>query len=264
MNQPQRQSHIVKQKTGPDDPELQKGLQKALEQVSPEDVIAIADELAGRQAHLFPGLETDSAKLVSSFADIASAVTHTRANARTLTNYFAQGDFKVFEGLLRADPPTPVRVAMFVEKLNALDTRLALELATGLLHNISPTDNWLWTRWLWDPTTGTGILPLLAGSTHNLLADNLADGYARVGSVTAMSMKFAEGTGLWNDELTSNKKRAEFGNSAFLACAYSVYLYGTTSWRLSGEFNNLLPSLPNMARKLLGLKKVKEETPMVE
>jgi hypothetical protein len=58
----------------------------------------------------------------------------------------------------------------------------------------------------------------------------------------------------------ANEKRAQFANSAFLACAYNVYLYGTTSWRLSREFNNLLPSLPNMARKLLGLKKVKEET----
>jgi len=123
----------------------------------------------------------------------------------------------------------------------------------------------LWTRWLWDPTTGTGILPLLAGSTHNLLAENLADGYARVGSVSAMSIKFGEGTGLWSDELMSNESRAPFANSAFLACAYCVYLYGTTSWRLNREFNNLLPSLPNMARKLLGSKKIKEEeTPMVE
>ena len=55
------------------------------------------------------------------------------------------------------------------------------------------------------------------------------------------------------------KNERPFANSAFLACAYSVYLYGTTSWRLSSEFNNLLPSLPNMARKLLGLKKIKEE-----
>jgi hypothetical protein len=161
--------------------------------------------------------------------------------------------------LLNGEAPTPVRVAKFVEKLNALDTRLALELASGLLHNTSPNEYWLWTRWLWDPTTGTGILPLLAGSTHNLLADNLADGYARVGVVSAMSMKFGEGTGLWTDELMANEKRAQFANSAFLACAYNVYLYGTTSWRLSREFNNLLPSLPNMARKLLGLKKIKEE-----
>ena len=264
MALPQRQSHIVKPKTGPDDPILEETLQEALKQVSPEDVIAIADKLAQRHALLFIGLETDSDRLASSFADIAAAVTHTRANARIITNYFAQSDYTSFNELLKGDVPTPVRVSAFVQKLNALDTRLALELATGLLHNTSPNANWLWTRWLWDPTTGTGILPLLAGSTHNLLADNLADGYARVGAVTAMSMKFAEGTGLWTDELVSNESRAQFANSAFLACAYNVYLYGTTSWRLSREFNNLLPSLPNMARKLLGLKKIKEEPPMVE
>jgi hypothetical protein len=271
MTQPQRQSHILKQKTGPDDPELQATLHEALSQVSPEDVVAIADELTERQARLFFGLEADSAKLASSFADVASAITHTRANAGTIINYFALDSnglplgrqeqapaLQMFDELLHGDAPAPVRVAVFVEKLNALDTRMALELGTGLLHNTSPKDHWLWTRWLWDPTTGTGILPLLAGSTHNLLATNLADGYARVGSVTAMSIKFGEGTGLWTDELMSNEKRAQFANSAFLACAYSVYMYGSTSWRLSRDFNELLPSLPNMARRLLGLPKIKD------
>jgi len=259
MASPQRQSHIVKQRTGPDDPVLEETLQDALKQVSPDDVIAIADELAERHARLFLDLKVDSPQWTSSFADIASAVTHTKANARTITNQFNHGDFKLCEELLQGESPVPLRVAKFVEKLNALDTRLALELATGLLHNISPTDHWLWTRWLWDPTTGTGILPLLAGSTHNLLADNLADGYARVGAVSAMSLKFGEGTDLWTDELMANEDRAKFANTAFLACSYSVYMYGTTSWRLSKEFNNLLPSLPNMSRKLLGLKKMASE-----
>ena len=258
MNQPQRQSHIVKQKTGPDDPELHNALQEALAQVSPDDVIAIADELTERHTRLFLGLESDSARIASSFADISTAVTHTKANARTLTCYLAQGDFKDVEELLIGEESTPIRVATYVEKLTALDTRLALELASGLLHNTFPNANWLWTRWLWDPTTGTGILPLLAGSTHNLITDNLADGYARVGTVAAMSMKFAEGTGLFVDELTSNEQRAPFANSAFLACAYTVYMYGSTSWRLSRDFNELLPSLPNMARRLLGLPKVKD------
>ncbi len=252
---PQRQSHIIKQKTGPDDPELQANLQEALGQVSPDDVIAIADELAERHQRLFLDLEAGATSLASSFADAASAVAHTKANARTLTNYFSQGDFTIFTQLLNGDAPTPVRVATFVETLNGLDTRLALELATGLLHNTSPSEHWLWTRWLWDPTVGTGILPLLAGSVHNLVADNLADGYVRVGAVTAMSVKFGEGTGLFTPELMDNPKRVPFANSAFLACAYSVYLYGTTSWRLSREFNGLLPTLPNMARRLLGLRK---------
>ena len=257
--EPQRQSHILKQKTGPDDPELHKALQDSLAQVAPEDVISIADELAERHSCLFSGIGADPASLASSFADVAAAVTHTKANAKVITNYFKQSDFAGFDQLFRRDTPAPVRVATFVEKLTALDTRLALELASGLLHNTSPTDHWLWTRWLWDPTTGTGILPLLAGSTHNLLADNLADGYARLGAVTAMSMKFAEGTGLFVQELVNNEKRASFANSAFLACAYTVYMYGSTSWRLSRDFNELLPSLPNMARRLLGLPKKKEE-----
>jgi hypothetical protein len=218
-------------------------------------VIALADELVERQTRLFRQLESDPTRLAFSFADLAVAVTHTKANARTITNYFGQSDYKPFNELLNGEAPAPVRAAAFVEKLNALDTRLALELATGLLHNTFPKDNWLWTRWLWDPTTGTGILPLLAGSSHNLLATNIAEGYARVGAVTAMSMKFAEGTGLWTDELMSNEKRALFANSAFLACAYAVYMYGSTSWRLSRDFNELLPSLPNMARRLLGLPK---------
>jgi len=251
----QQQSHIIKQKTGPDDPELHKALEESLAQVAPEDVIAIADELAERHARLFSDLRLDSASLTSSFTDIASAVAHTKANARTLSNYFAQSEAAIFAQLLNGEAPASVRVATFVEKLNALDTRLALELATGLLHNTFPSQHWLWTRWLWDPTTGTGILPLLAGSTHNLLAENLADGYARVGAVTAMSVKFGEGTGLFTDELMSNEKRAQFANSAFLACAYAVYMYGSTSWRLSRDFNELLPSLPNMARRLLGLRK---------
>ncbi|MDO8754862.1 MAG: hypothetical protein Q7J80_13275, partial [Anaerolineales bacterium] len=156
---PQRQSHIVYQKTGPDDPELEKTLQNALTQVVPEDVIAIADELAERQARLFldtsatlsASLGSAPAKSTLSFADIASAVTHTKANARTITNYFNHGDYKLITDLLITEIPAPLRVAKFVEKINALDTRLALELATGLLHNTSPKDHWLWTRWLWDP-----------------------------------------------------------------------------------------------------------------
>src|SRR5512143_159760 len=111
MALPQRQSHIVKQKTGPDDPILEETLQEALKQVSSDDVIAIADELAERRARLFLGLETDSAKLASSFADIAAAVTHTRANARTIINYVAEGNFNIFEDLFHGESPASIRVA---------------------------------------------------------------------------------------------------------------------------------------------------------
>ncbi len=267
--EPQRQSHIIKQKTGPDDPELQAMLQEAIARVTAQDVVAIAGELAQRRERLFlrawnptaGSWRLQSAELVASLAEIMQAVTHTQANAKFLAGYFTEGHFGTLDQLVSGTEPAPVRIAVFVEKLSALDTRLALELATGVMTNLAPEEHWLWTRWLWDPTTGTGILPLLAGSVHNLVATNIADGYARVGAVTAMSMKFAEGTGLWTQELTADEHGAAFANSAFLACAYSIYMYGSTGWRLSREFNDLLPSLPNMARRLLGLPKIKDEQP---
>ena len=268
--QPLWKSHIVKQVTGPDDPEFQTTLQEALGQVLPADVVAIADELVERQSRFFANLRDDIAKSGVPTPEVFSAVTHTKANARALTNYFSENNLArpiaatIFDELLNSEAIAGERIAVFVEKLDALDTRLALELATGLLHNLSPKDYWLWTRWLWDPTTGSGALPLLVGSTHNLVltgirdypvSTSLLDGYTRVGAVTALSVKFGEGTGLFSPELLSNSKRALYANSAFLACVYSVYMYGTTSWRLSREFNRLLPTLPNMARRLLGLKK---------
>ncbi len=253
--QPLWKSHIIKQKTGPDDPEFQATLQEALGQVAPADVIAIADELTERQSRLFSGIRNDPASLAAHSVEVFSAVTHTKSNTRVLINTFAGHDLEPIDELLNGEALTPLRVAAFVEKLTVLDPRLALELATGLLYNTSPEANWLWTRWLWDPTTATGILPLLAGSTHNLFSNDLMDGYVRVGAVTALSRRAGEGAGLFTPELLSNEKRAFFADSAFLACAYSVYMYGATSWRLSREFNRLLPTLPDMARRLLGLKK---------
>ncbi len=73
--------------------------------------------------------------------------------------------------------------------------------------------------------------------------------------MTALGLAFAEGSGLLVEELTANPRRAPFAQSAFLACAYCVYLYGITAWRLSREFHALLPSLPDLARRLLGLRK---------
>ncbi|MCP4416788.1 MAG: hypothetical protein GY805_09210, partial [Chloroflexi bacterium] len=118
-------------------------------------------------------------------------------------------------------------------------------------------NQWLWTRWVWDAKTQTGVLPLLVGSTHNLVASTLAEEYLRVGSVTAVAMSFAEKTGLLIPELTEPPQHNAYAPDVFLACTYSIYLYGVTNWRLSREYNRLLPTLPNLMRRLLGLPKTK-------
>ncbi|MFQ5343290.1 MAG: hypothetical protein ACE5F6_17255 [Anaerolineae bacterium] len=258
----QRSSHIIKTKTGPDDPELLETLQEALGQANPEDLVTVADDLAERHARFADCL--GEAKAIWSLTQddlewVARSVTVARRHATTLAEYLAQHNIAVVtHELLHGNNQPAVRIAGFAARLHGLDPRLRLELATGLLHYTFPANHWLWTRWLWDTTTRTGILPLLAGSVHNLLADDVAEGYVKVGHVAAMSMRFAEGTGLLTSELTEHPRRRPFAADVFLACAYSIYLYGVTSWRLSREFNRLLPTLPNMMRRLLGLPKLLE------
>jgi hypothetical protein len=265
MAMPQRQSHIIKQKTGPDDPELHATLEEALGQLLPDDLISIADELAARHERTFRLLALPPFPKQVPLADICRAVTHTRANARLLQEHLSSIAFDGLAGdLLHGADPGPVRLANCVMKLNALDTRLSVEFASGLMHNTRPDRYWLWTRWMWDPTSGSGILPLLAGSVHNLMTENLAEGYARAGSVIAMCMRFAEGTGLLVPALVDDARRGVFAPSAFLSCAYAVYLYGTTGWRLSRDFHGLLPPLPDLARRLLGLPKAARRPPAAD
>ncbi|MFQ5857304.1 MAG: hypothetical protein ACE5LU_16985 [Anaerolineae bacterium] len=253
----QRVSHITKQKTGPDDPELLEVLQEALQQATPDDLIAVADELAVRHER-FVALLGQSSNVRSLNTGFQSAIREGIPTIRrgVLEDYLMQHDVTpLVDQLLHGEGPPATRIATFAAGLAGLDPRLRLELASGLLHYTFPEDHWLWTRWLWDETTHTGILPLLAGSVHNLVASDVAEGYVKVGSVTAMSMRFAEGTGLLTQDLMDHPRRRPFAADAFLACAYSIYLYGITSWRLSREFNRLLPTLPNMMRRLLGLPK---------
>jgi hypothetical protein len=258
---PQWQSHLIKPKTGPEDPELQEILNEALTQLSPQDLIQIADEMAARHRQLFRPLRTNPHALVSGFAEIASAVTYTRGQAQTLVRFFSHGDYTPLIEALSNPLPAEERVAAFVERSGDLEPALAIELVSGVLHNTFPESCWWWTRWLWNPRTASGILPLLAGSTHNLLSEDLAEAYRRVGTVTAMSVHVAEETGLWTEELVKDEQRRPFAATVFLACMYCVYLYGTTGWRLSREFHSLLPRLPDMVRRLLGLKKGSSRIP---
>lgn len=268
-------SHIIKEKRGPDDPELLESLEEALSQVGPEALVQVADELAARENRFQALLQRTAAGGPEGSFDeltwLARSLTHSRDKAATLTAFLTSRPLNgLWAGLLDEAQPAPLRLAAFVRQLddsqlstvNSVDVRLRLELGAGLLHYTHPGEHWLWTRWMWDVCTETGILPLLAGSAaplgsvRNLLGDDIAAGYVNVGSVMAMSMRLAKGTGLLTPELVEDKRRARYAADVFLACAYSIYLYGITSWRLSREYNRLLPTLPNLMRKLLGLPKV--------
>ena len=62
--------------------------------------------------------------------------------------------------LLHGSGPVGPRIEAFDQVLEAVPG-IGLDLPGELLHFSDPDRHWLWTRWMWDPRTETGALPLV-------------------------------------------------------------------------------------------------------
>jgi hypothetical protein len=50
-----------------------------------------------------------------------------------------------------------------------------------------------------------------------------------------------------------------YGIDVFLACVYAVYMYTALRLRMTQEFNKVVPPLPQLVRRLLGVWKLELE-----
>ncbi|MGA2872949.1 MAG: hypothetical protein ABSF27_05115 [Candidatus Dormibacteria bacterium] len=149
--------------------------------------------------------------------------------------------------LLHGTGPVSARIDSFELELAEVDQGIRRDVAGEALHFFDPQCNWLWTRWIWDPETGTGALPLVTMEEHDLGADSAGETYLRVGEGIAFVNQTGRAVGF-------TRFGAEaFGVDVYLACVYGVYLYTITRMRMSQEFNQVIPPLPQLARRLLGV-----------
>ncbi len=121
------------------------------------------------------------------------------------------------------------------------------DLPSELLHFTFPDRWWLWTRWMWDPRAGTGALALVTTEDFDLDAADRGEGYLRVGEAMAFVNETGKAVGF--TDLGSGL----FGADVFLACVYSVYMYTVLRLRMTQEFNRIVPELPDLVRRLLGV-----------
>jgi len=142
---------------------------------------------------------------------------------------------------------------LVTERFNAFDAVLAaypeqgFDLPAELLHFTVPDRWWLWTRWMWDPRAGTGSLALVTTEEFDLDAPDRGEGYLRVGEAMAFVNETGKAVGF--TDLGSGL----FGADVFLACVYSVYMYTVLRLRMTQEFNRIVPELPDLVRRLLGV-----------
>lgn len=129
----------------------------------------------------------------------------------------------------------------------ALEENIFCDLASELLHFTNPNEYWLWTRWIWDPKAGTGAMPLVTMEEVDLHGRSVGETYLKLGVATTFVRATGEAAGL------VDFSNGPYGIDVFLACVYAVYMYTTLRLRMTQEFNKVVPQLPQLIRRLLGV-----------
>lgn len=149
--------------------------------------------------------------------------------------------------LLHADDELERRFDRF-DAVMADCPELGFDLPGELLHFTFPDRYWLWTRWIWNPQTETGALPLVVTEDVDLTGDaSRGTTYLTVGRATAFVDETGKAAGF------TSAGPGLFGTDVFMASVYGVYMYTVLRMRMTQEFNRIVPPLPDLVRRLLGV-----------
>jgi hypothetical protein len=124
---------------------------------------------------------------------------------------------------------------------------VAADLPGELLHFLDPGRYWLLTRWLWDADAETGALRLVTMDEVDLDGDSPGEIYLAAGRALAFVEETGKAAGF------TAMGAGMFGTDVFLAAVYSVYLHTVLRMRMTNEFTKVVPQLPDLVRRLLGV-----------
>ena len=103
---------------------------------------------------------------------------------------------------------------------------------------------------MWHAGTNGGALPLVLQQGKRLAGEAVAERYQEVGQALAAVSAVGAQEGF------TRLGAGLFGTHAFLACVYAVYMYTVFRIKLSQEFNRILPELPELTRRILGVQRL--------
>ena len=236
-----------------DVPTAKELIEQIHQHVDVDELAVLVDELAGKVTAMRRLLWAEDLDGIRVRAALERTFVARRRASAILG---ARGDAELatwVRDLLFGTDPVGARFDRFCHASAPLGGGAAAELASELLHFSDPDQHWLWSRWMWSPDSRTGALPLLIGEDYELEAGGLGAGYERVGE--ALSALDA------SPEAAAFRPRGggRLGTDVFLACTYGVYMRTVLGLRMTQEFNALVPSLPQLVRRLLGTHQRREE-----
>jgi hypothetical protein len=226
-----------------------------LDRISADELRSIAAGLERKSAAmrelLLPGASLDRATLRQLLRMVFAA---RRKADQILDTVGPERLGAAITGLLDDDGDLAGRFDRFDAVLTGLAAQGAAQPGPGfglpseILHFTHPGQYWLWTRWMWDPRTKTGALGLVTMDDFDLTAGATRGGvYLTVGRATAFVNETGKAAGF------TDAAPGLFGADMFLAAVYGVYMYTVLRMRMTREFNQLVPQLPDLIRRLLGI-----------
>ena len=238
----------------------QEFMAQILEHVSRNELGDIVGELSIK-AQRFQELLTPVHLPVLTTEEVYGLLRHvfaTRRRARQVVDGLGVEFFQTaLPDLLYGSEDPPRRFQTFVDAMSSqyksddgsdvLPVNLRCDLASELLHFTSPENHWLWARWIWDPNPATGALPLVVEEGYDLNGNTPSEIYTKVGVATAFVKATGEAAGF------AKMSNSPFDIDVFLACVYAIYMYTTLRMRMTQEFNKVVPQLPELIRRLLGV-----------
>jgi hypothetical protein len=233
-----------------DAPSAVEFMREALIKISEDEIATIATEVAQKRDRIRPLLHAGALK----YADAAEIRVLLRSFFATrrgadaiLESTGASVLSEAFHALLHGDGPLGDRFRQFDGALSQVKPATRRELGGDLLKTLDPESHWLWTRWMWSPSSDTGALPLVLVGDYDLHGADGGETYLKVGLATDAVLTLA-------DELGFSRMRANpFSVDVYLGGVYGVYMYTVTRLRMTQEFNAVIPKLPELLRRLFGV-----------
>lgn len=226
----------------------------ALERVSREELSDIAGLLERKAAAFQTVLEPSRLDRMSEAEAIAllrSVFAARRRHRVILDSLTLDGFTRLVQDLLRGPGEPGERLARFHSAIAAIGrdvhAQVGFDLGSNLLHFSDPDRFWLWTRWMWDPDAETGSLPLIVTEEVDLAGADIAETYRRIGIAIAFINDVGDAAGF------RPRGHGVFDTDVFLATVYAIYMYTTLRMRMTQEFNQVVPQLPELLRRLLGV-----------
>jgi len=230
-------------------------MKESLGKISPDELDQICLDLEKKSQRFREILAAERITKLSEveLLSVFRLIFSTRRKAQKLIDQYKTGNMRNWIAeLLYDEAAVHHRLETFCERLDGLETSLRYDLASELLHFIDPEKYWLWTRWIWDPKTQTGSLPLVITEDYDLKATTLGETYLKVGKAMAFVRHVGEAAEF---EVI---RSGFFGVDAYLCCVYIVYVYTVLRMRMTQEFNKVMPGLPEFSKRLLGIHKLEE------